>query len=262
MPRPVFATDLDATLIWASKRMPEGYTEPVVDAHPDGRPICVAGPGTMVALEELCTLAEVIYVTARNRHKLERIQGLPVAQWAIVGAGAAVLHHGVDDPRYAARLRQALTACASVRDAEAVIAAAAVGRDELRVIEGSWVQVFYSADQDITDVVQAIADALAPLNWLVVAHGRKVYCTPAPLTKAFALDYVCEQVGAPLTYAAGDSYLDLGMLTDAPHAYVPADAEIVRAGRVPEHALVTIASGPAAGQEIVERVVDMIRLQG
>jgi phosphoserine phosphatase len=112
-----------------------------------------------------------------------------------------------------------------------------------------------AAIPDLTELEAELADA----GWGLSVQGRKVYLVPNALTKEAALAEVMRRTGAERLVAAGDSLLDLGMLSLADVAIRPAHGELheqgidyplASGGRAP--LLVTHNQGLLGGEEVVD----------
>jgi hypothetical protein len=96
----------------------------------------------------------------------------------------------------------------------------------------------------------------APRGWTVSLQGRKVYAVPAGLTKSAAAAEVLDRCGGTNLLAAGDSLLDADLLDAADLAIRPAHGELAATGFARPHLAVTVATGVAAGAELLSWLFD------
>lgn len=100
------------------------------------------------------------------------------------------------------------------------------------------------------------------IGWGMSLQGRKLYFMPESITKAGAMEYVRERIGAEYVIAAGDSLLDLDLLESADLGLLAAHGEAFRSNAaISGHIEVTVNQGIKAGEEILARVADL-SLQG
>ena len=260
---PVVFSDLDRTLVYSpSALLLEGSDESAprllcVEVH-DGRPLSFV---TETAAADLTTIARsrrLVPTTTRTVEQYRRIHlpGGPPA-YAICANGGRILADGVEDADWSRavvdsvattsaplpEMLERLTGLCAPRGAEPFV-------DKIRqaadlfcyvVVKRSWVPSGWIAE--VSSVAQEC-------GWDVSIQGRKVYIVPGALDKAHAAVEVAARLGASLTYAAGDSFLDAALLEMADASIVPKHAELTEVGWSAAHARVTRHAGVRAGEEI------------
>jgi hydroxymethylpyrimidine pyrophosphatase-like HAD family hydrolase len=102
------------------------------------------------------------------------------------------------------------------------------------------------------EIVKKTKPVLNSHGYEVMITGRKIYIVPTELTKWKALEFLINKTDTTFTIAAGDSLMDLEMLTHADIGITPKHGEIVLENRVPSNTIVTTSEGVLAGLEIVE----------
>jgi hypothetical protein len=272
--RPLFATDLDRTLIYSAAAAGLGAEvgeEDVAAADPlagavgveqyEGRTISYVTPGfggLLRALAERCT---VVPVTTRTRQQYGRITLFdpPGPAWAIVANGGHLLHHGEPDPAWeaAARQRIADTVLASLDEVAAQVAAAArPWIDHVRRADDFFAYTLVDRAAMPFGAAEELAGWLEAQGWRLSVQGRKLYAVPAALSKGAAVRELADRLAASVVLAAGDSLLDEELLAAADIAIRPAHGELAERGR--PAAVVTASRGIVAGEEILCAVAALL----
>jgi hydroxymethylpyrimidine pyrophosphatase-like HAD family hydrolase len=272
----LIACDLDQTLIYSRRafRLPEGEPEPevVIAEYLDGQPLSHLTRQAADSLRELALRVPIVPVTTRTMAQYERVDLGIVPPYAIAANGGHLLVDGLADPGWAEQVRDRLAAAgcplAEVHARAQAIAEQAVadGSEWVRTVreaDGLFVYLVATERAAIPDLTQLEAE-LADTGWGVSVQGRKVYLVPQALTKEAALSEVMRRTGAVRLAAAGDSLLDLGMLSMADVAIRPAHGELHEQGidrplgsnQCPP-LLVTARSGVLAGQDVIDLLVKL-----
>jgi hypothetical protein len=267
----LIACDLDQTLIYSRRafRIPEGHPEPEVEVveYLDGQPLSHLTRRSAAGLRDLALRVPIVPVTTRTLAQYGRVDLGFTPAYAIAANGGHLLVDGVVDPGWAEQVRRRLAAAG--RPLAEVHARALAIADEAIADGSDWVRTVRAADGFFVYLVAteraAIPDLteleteLAVAGWGVSVQGRKVYLVPKALTKEAALAEVLRRTGAARLVAAGDSLLDLGMLSMADVAIRPAHGELHEQGidrpLGPESRpplVVTEQRGVLAGQEVVD----------
>ncbi|WZH54186.1 MAG: HAD family hydrolase [Nocardioides alkalitolerans] len=250
------ASDLDRTLIYsaAAMRLGRAVTDPVcVEIYADA-PTSFIDPAALAALAELAAAVPFVPVTTRTQEQYGRIvlPGVRV-EHAVTTNGAVVLVDGRPCGDWDAEVRRRCADGASFAEALRGLAP---------VWDQPWVRKVRDAEERFCYAVVEPAEtpaewydevhgAARDLGWVVSVQGRKVYVIPPGLTKEAAVAEVARRVGAGAVAAAGDSWLDAGMLAAADHAVRPAHGELDDQGWTTPDLVVTASAGGRAAAEIV-----------
>jgi hydroxymethylpyrimidine pyrophosphatase-like HAD family hydrolase len=228
----IFASDLDHTLVHPVRHLATARSDVSVVEWLDGRPLSYMSTRALSALGELAANHSFIPVTSRSRRQFDRIGPITALcrhGHSICANGATVLSHGAVDQEWAAHIKAKLADVASLQETAGVLAMefGSPGPEGWLLRSHTCDDVYWYAVCDARrlphDVIQRASRSLAPLGWLPILHGRKLYALPRYLTKHAALCYVLEKlpVDEPLV-CAGDSQLDEGLLQLADLALAPA----------------------------------------
>jgi hypothetical protein len=276
------ATDLDRTLIFSRRaaRLGAGshgfgteFAEPpdlVAVETRDGSAESFVTRAAAELIRALDRCAVLVPVTTRTRAQYARVQ-LPARPpaYAVTSNGGHLLVAGVPCPDWSAEVARRLAAGSAPLDAAVDWLRGLDGTGWLhkrRVAEDLFVYLVVERKHLADAPLDAVRAWCADHGWVLSVQGRKLYLTPAGLTKEAAVAEVAARTGAAGVLAAGDSLLDLGLLACADAAIRPAHGELHDAGlpaelpgpsvaaAVPGRRLagvrVTQAAGALAGEQI------------
>lgn len=253
------AVDLDQTLIYSAQsiRRAGGTTEGLVCVELlDGVQQSFMTPNALVSLLELNRTAAFVPATTRTREQYGRIDlgGIRPA-FAVLANGAELLIDGIPDRAWGARTAELLAADAlSPHD---------VAEHLGRVLDPAWTRrIAVAQDAFAMAVVERDRVPVARIEELstwatcrgfsLSLQGRKLYVIPTWLNKQLAIEEVLHRVDSTRLLSAGDSLLDISMLTKADAAVRPAHGELEDIRWTRAGVGVTSASGAMAGEEITE----------
>ena len=216
MKKPLFACDIDNTLIYSRKHPHSGW--PCVEwIH--GAEQAYMSPRTIALLAEVAERTALVPVTSRSVEQALRLKlpgGLPMA---VTANGADLLVDGAPDPDW----RRVTDARVAPWRGEITRLRDALGDSpryiRCRVVDDAYLFVYCAGDVDPAAEAERLAEG-TPLR--VMASGKKIYLLPPPLDKGEAFDRLAARLGCPGTLAAGDSAMDLPMLLKADAAIAPA----------------------------------------
>jgi hypothetical protein len=272
--RVLAACDLDTTLVYSARslRLPDDdrlAPRLVVTEVWRGAPLTYCTRAAEALLTELDGLALVVPVTTRTRAQFARVRLLdgdgtaqePGQRYAVVANGGHLLVDGRPDEEWAASVRATLAgSCRPLGEVVDALRRATEGHrvSELRPADELFVYVAVDPQTLPPDALRGLSEWCAEGGWRVSLQGRRLYCVPAPLSKATAVAEVARRTGATTVLAAGDSLLDADLLDAADHAIRPAHGELHELDWQRPHLEVTDSSGVLAGEEIVRRMLDHV----
>lgn len=265
---PVFACDLDRTLIYSAKALyldgPDGSSDAraprlVVSELHENLPLSYMTRAAEDLLHELLDHAFVVPVTTRTRAQFRRVQ-LPPTRYAITTNGGVLLHRGEPDGAWAAQVRDAVARrSAPIGEIVAKLSAKpSPGVLRARTAEDLFAYAIVERAELPEGYVTRLTEWCATQGWVVSLQGRKLYCVPAPVTKEAAVEEVMRRVGATTLVAAGDSLLDQGLLEMADVALRPRHGELEAAGYSRSGLTVAATPGVRAGEEILRAALTAV----
>ncbi|GAA4229632.1 hypothetical protein GCM10022254_22510 [Actinomadura meridiana] len=251
-------SDLDRTLIYSTAAFAlHGPDETMprllcVEFY-QGAPLSYMTEASARTLETLAKTTTFVPTTTRTLEQYRRVRLLEKsAPYAISANGGHLLVDGVDDPEWAASVKNTITEnCAPLADVQNHLTRTS-GNFVLKLRNAS--DLFAYTVVDRASLPPTWVDDLtawcAERGWRTSLQGRKVYCLPTTLTKAAAAAEIARRTGASTMLAAGDSLLDIDLLEAADNSIRPAHGELHDTGWTSPTTAVTTARGILAGQEI------------
>ena len=258
------ACDLDRTLIYSKSALwLEGADKDapamVVAEVYDGAPLSFMTFAAQQLLGAVKEASTFVPATTRTQAQYERVQlPGPVPEYAITSNGGVLLHHGVPDAQWNAKLSALMAeSCAPLETIEAHLSKPEFSAWILRLRRAEDLFAYAIIDRDLMpdSFVAELEELCAEAGWSVSVQGRKLYCVPAPINKADALAEVARRTGAASVIAAGDSLLDQGMLELAHVAFRPIHGELHDAGFAASHLRLTSVRGILAGEEMLREIL-------
>ena len=175
-------------------------------------------PRTVQLYRELCGEACVVLVTSRSIEQYKRLC-LPVdAGLAVTANGANLLVNGIIDPAWRREVDTLLEPWRDELQRRFDELKTSAQYIRCRVVDGAYMFV-YCADGVIPEVEARHIAESTTLD--VMASGKKIYLLPPILNKGAAIKRLMAYLGCRRCIAAGDSAMDLPMLTAADVAIAP-----------------------------------------
>ncbi|MFI1091076.1 HAD family hydrolase [Streptomyces sp. NPDC020917] len=267
--RTLVASDLDRTLIYSTAALALSMADEhaprllCVEVH-ESRPLSYMTESASRLLAELADTVRFVPTTTRTRKQYRRIS-LPgrAPRYAICANGGHLLVDGRTDHDWNAEMRRRLADGSAPLD-EVVAHLAAVSdpewRRKERVAEDLFAYLVVDREKLPVGWVKELAEWAEPRGWTVSLQGRKIYAVPKPLRKSAALAEVVRRTGVEQVLAAGDSLLDVDLLTAADMGWTPGHGELADTGWTAPHVTALGSVGVAAGEEILRRM--LVRVSG
>ena len=262
------ASDLDRTLIYSANALflaGEDAEAPalVVAEVYEGKPLSFMTRAAEHLLVDVADAAVFVPVTTRTvaQYRRIRLPG-PTPEYAVTTNGGVLLHHGTPNADWQDKVRSLVAGgCAPLPEISAYLARPefAAWTLKLRTAEDLFAYAVVDRAALPGQFLLELEAWCAERGWTVSLQGRKLYCVPVPVTKQDAVAEVARRTGTDRIVAAGDSLLDRPMLEAADVAFRPAHGELDDAGWFDPHLQVTEAWGVLAGEEILRRVLELVR---
>ena len=262
----LFASDLDQTLIYSRRSMGENTAEEDLREVErfEGKPQSFMTRKSQEALHELSEHAFFLPVTTRTQSQYERVTGIyegnTPPRFAVISNGAVILENGEPIKEWSDRIREQCISKKTIVEELMPKIEQHFSEDwvlRIREADGWFVYLIIDREKFPDEKLSFYTKTFREIGWAMSLQGRKLYFMPESITKAGAMLYVKERVGADYVVAAGDSLLDLDLLESANLGLLAAHGEAVKS-RVPVsgHIEVTKKRGIEAGEEILSRVKD------
>lgn len=264
----LLASDLDRTLIYSANALfldaaDEDAPAMVVAEVYEGKPLSFMTRAAEDLLVSVAGSAVFVPVTTRTvaQYRRIRLPG-PAPEYAVTTNGGVLLHHGQPDAGWQDKVRSLVAGgCAPLAEVSAYLARPEFSSWTLKLRTAEDLFAYAVVDRAALPggFLLELESWCAERGWTVSLQGRKLYCVPVPVTKQDAVAEVARRVGADRIAAAGDSLLDRPMLEAADVAFRPRHGELDDAGYTDPHLRVTDARGVLAGEEILRRVLELVR---
>ena len=218
MPKILFASDLDNTLIYSRRHvLPE---EKICVEYYEGHPQSFMTTEAANILRFMVTEAVFVPLTTRSLAQYGRIEwpsGL-APSLALVANGAVLLRRGKVDHKWQAVSRRLVRPYMSELTAWQNKLTARFPAQTCRMVDDSYLFLAAPDESAAQNIAGGIHDSY-PLR--LARSGRKIYLFPPAMDKGTALKRLQKIIRPSLTVAAGDSVIDLPMLRIADVAIMP-----------------------------------------
>lgn len=227
----ILTTDLDRTFIFSARTIGTSLKEARCIERREGKPISYISLKTEQLMHDaLASGIDIMPVTTRSLAQYRRIDLFQqqVPRFAVACNGGFVLRDGVVDEKWQEIVAKNVATCLSFAAFRARFAAC-WDMEMFERIDGVddlfYVLLVDEQNKDI-DVLNALHEKFQAVNWTSYLHGRKFYALPKTLSKEAAVMYVLEKLQPTTHYAAGDSFMDLGMMQLTTRHFSPQHGEI------------------------------------
>lgn len=265
----LFASDLDQTLIYSRRTMGSDISETELREAEriDGKPHSFMTEKSQSALWNLDSSVCFLPVTTRTQAQYERVTGIYEGnkrpRFAIVSNGAVILENGKPIREWSDDIRQQCVSRKTVIHELLPEIERHFSEDwvlSVREADDWFVYMILDRERFPEEKMDFYARTFREIGWSLSLQGRKLYFMPESITKAGAMEYVKNRINATYVVAAGDSLLDMCLLESADLGLLPAHGEAAkREASIPEHIKITDKKGIKAGEEIVEKVMNISR---
>ncbi|WP_010289972.1 hypothetical protein [Kurthia massiliensis] len=255
----VLTTDLDRTFIFSERTVGLPLEEAICIEKLHDRPISYISKRTKALLEEAQQHIEIIPVTTRSRAQYDRIQLFDqTPHYAVVCNGGIVLNDGEIDREWQAQVQKNIASCMgfeAFRETFAHCWEMEMFR-KINEVDGLFYVMLIDEEKRDDAALTKLAESFEDARWTSYVHGRKFYALPKTLTKEAAVQYVLEKLAPIAHYAAGDSFMDLGMMQLTEHHYSPQHGEIY--GTLAHEAPIRILemNGAAFTEQMLEEILE------
>lgn len=260
----LFASDLDQTLIYSKRSMGEQVAESDLREVErfEGNPQSFMTETSQQTLHELTEELFFLPVTTRTQSQYERVTGIykgnEAPKFAVISNGAVILEDGEPIKEWSDHIRKQCVSKKTIVEELLPKIDQHFSEDwvlRVREADGWFVYLIIDREKFPDDKLDFYTKTFREIGWSMSLQGRKLYFMPESITKAGAMQYVKERLGADYVVAAGDSLLDLDLLESADLGLLAAHGEAVKS-RVPvsAHIEITEKQGIKAGEEILLRV--------
>ncbi|WP_312116315.1 HAD family hydrolase [Brevibacillus reuszeri] len=265
----IFASDLDQTLIYSERFLTDPSLKVRLIEKLDEKPISYMTERALCLLEEINKHMLFIPVTTRTIEQYNRItifQNELKPKYAITSNGGNIICNGAVDEFWNKKIRMRIEdECISITDI----------LKQFEDIKGSdWIlneksaeDLFYyfiiDRQKMPTDEWDGFVQWMEHGNWTVSIQGRKLYFVPRAVNKRDAVLYVKSVEERSELFVAGDSLLDLPLVSCTSNCLIPSHGEIYHLAKRLEEGMsfpFTAQTGILASEEILEWVIEQMKI--
>ncbi len=231
----LFASDLDQTLIYSQRKVPNPELDPQiipVEKFED-RFISFMTQNALDMLKEIAQKEVFVPVTTRTKLQYQRINFTKynlTHKYAVTSNGGKVLFDGREDEDWTQLILTEKDNCLAAQDLierfDDIAHPSWVIRDSGKLADNLFYYCLIERDKIPATELAAFRLWAKDNNWELSVQGRKLYLVPCNVNKTAAIQYIKEKEGLSYIAAAGDSLLDLEMLKAADLALAPAHGEL------------------------------------
>jgi hydroxymethylpyrimidine pyrophosphatase-like HAD family hydrolase len=256
----IFASDLDHTLIYSERFLPEPSSFSLKQVEAGVAKSCMTQKAAQT-LFQLSRALTFIPCTTRTIEQYKRIKFFKIEpEWAIVSNGANLLiNNEVDQCHQKEIKRQLEDRCLNFTK---------ILRQFAKLNPTTWTEPLRQADEVFYCIFDQEKIPLPEFedfsawaqeqNWNISLQGRKLYLVPNVIDKGAALARLAQMLEKEIIFAAGDSLLDISLLEAAQNSFVPIHGEIRRHFPDSGRWQYTKSGGVLAGEEILENILDVL----
>lgn len=273
MEKPILFSDLDQTLIYSPRQInkyDDQFENKVIMEMYEGKPLSYM---TFTALTKLVRISEelnFVPVTTRTLEQFKRVKLTPsvTVDYGITTNGAKIVDfEGNEDISWTNKTMSLIESNSAHPDKvqEELLKLLAEASDEVK----NWVKLIRPADgffsyivtypdvEQPAEFVKLLETKAAEWNYAMSFQSSKIYFVPRDLTKQRAAQEVFERLEGTTSFAAGDSFLDVGLMQFATDAIRPNHGELNHLEAAKGFSVTNI-QGIKAAEEILEYVLKKV----
>lgn len=254
--KPYLFTDLDRTMIFSKRFL--SSNQPLIPVEYKGKTIISYMTPQVLKLTQQ-HIKNIIPVTTRTLEEFKRVKPYQEAEWAIVGNGSIILHHGQALSEWNTHITKQI---------------APIQNEYTQII--NWLNQNYphylnrlATERDSfifakvrpehkEQLKQVLCDKLGTLpQWHFVIQKQKVYIMPKVISKENAIQHLINLLKPQEIYFAGDGSLDINMINLSQtipnaHSFTPENTDAHQAAQTPH--LTVVSNQPDGAEEILQHV--------
>ncbi len=228
----IFASDLDRTLIYSKVFIKSDLKDIVLVEEKDGESISYMTKSSINLLKLVHKDFLFIPTTTRSFEQYSRISIFNkeiTPRYAVVANGGIVIKDGKIDGNWSKIIQDKMDTIISPEEFIETCQFFLSGKEikSYRCCDNLFVYaVLHDKNLINQDNYNKLILKAEDLGYFVTRTGRKIYMIPKFLNKWSPLQYIMENEKQDKIITAGDSILDLPMITNANHAFIPSHGEL------------------------------------
>ncbi|WP_461207489.1 HAD family hydrolase [Clostridium sp. DL1XJH146] len=228
----IFASDLDRTLIYSKVFLKNKPKDIVLVEEKDGKNISFMTRSSINLLKLVHKDFLFIPTTTRSLEQFNRISIFNneiIPRYAVVANGGIVIKDGNIDKNWSKIIKKKMATIISPQEFIGTCQFFLSSEEikSYRCCDNLFVYaVLHDKNLINKDNYNRLILKAEALGYFVTRTGRKIYMIPKFLNKWSPLKYIMENEKQDKIITAGDSILDLPMITNANHAFIPSHGEL------------------------------------
>lgn len=263
----LFASDLDQTLIYSHRT----FINKEIDAQIrpvewlNDRYISYMTQNALIKLKEISQKVLFVPVTTRTKLQYQRINFLEYDisdQYAVTSNGGTIFYKGIEDQDWTRYVLEGSENCVAFEDLinkfNEISHPSWVIKDSGKLADNLFYYCLIEREKIPLVELAAFKTWARENNWELSVQGRKLYLVPKNVNKKAAILYIKEKEGMSRVVAAGDSLLDLDMLTAADLGIAPSHGELYALNLQGISGLEKIRFTHMSGIEAAEEILNIV----
>ncbi|EFV77717.1 hypothetical protein HMPREF1013_01971 [Bacillus sp. 2_A_57_CT2] len=262
----MFASDLDRTLIYSNKALADfgqtGEKNLIGVERKDGREVAFMTNEGLLMLKRVSAQMLFVPVTTRTYEQYKRIFIFQDDQlnipYTVTSNGANIHYHGKPLEEWSVIVRKRLKAECALLEEMMDRSQSLELNGKIKTAENLF--FYYILNEHITTAAkEEIVRLTESYGWRISLQGRKLYFMPNPICKGEAVKFIKNREEIKIVFGAGDSVLDHDFLKFCDFPYVPNHGELAANPALSHPYLISNNIGAAAGEEILNDVLNNIK---
>ncbi|MGP7815976.1 hypothetical protein [Niallia sp. 01092] len=260
----MFASDLDRTIIYSTRALESmniliNHTLVAVETK-NGENVAFMTERSFQLLKEVANQLFFVPVTTRTFEQYERVfifkKEIKVS-YSVSSNGAVIYYKGKKIEEWKKHVAKRL-------EMECLKKEMLLQKLERFSINGTLkiadnLFIYYILKSEISrEMKEIIVDLAKSFGWKVSLQGRKLYFMPLPVCKGEAMKFIQNREGIKTVAGAGDSVLDFPLLEGCTRPFIPSHGELAYEREFANHYYLTKSKGVLAGEEIIEKVHQLV----
>ncbi len=262
----IFASDLDRTLIFSNRFIDNYQKEIKLVEKKEGRAISNMSFRTINLLKIINDSMLFIPVTTRTEAEFNRIEifkSTIVPKYVVVANGGRILVNGIMDEQWNKEFQIRMSGIVPLKDMLRKVESITPMEDlvEYMLCDDSYIKGRFKKDYDFSkSFLEKLEHLCNKNNYNFNIQRNKLFILPNPIDKWSPIEYIMNKEMENRVISAGDSLLDLPLVSNSFKGYVPRHGlDLHEKTFIYENILTTSSSGIYASDEILENVLQELK---
>lgn len=261
----IFASDLDRTLIYSNFFVKPEINDIVVVEQREGKNISFMTEKSIDLLNKIHTKLLFIPTTTRSKEQYERIsvfQNTISPKYAIISNGGIILKDGEVDTTWssiiALKMKNIISPVELIKHCNFFLELSQI--NSYRCCDDLFLYAVLKENTLEDEMLLQLTEVCSEYGYSVTKNGRKVYIIPSFINKWAPIEYIMELESEKEFISSGDSTLDLPMLINSIHSFIPVHGELYHLHReelsLKSNIHFTVGEGLLSSEEFLQNIID------